>query len=409
MKETRSINLRGIVLSIDLDAYRTLSDYLQDIELRLPHDEKEDVMVDVESRVAELFQKGLFARNIQSVDIQMVRDVMTQIGNPSEFGSNKRPKVKNKNMSQNSGCSRAFGIAFKVILIIIGIWILFPVGAVVFALLMALMGIGLGFSVIPFAFINTLLFTPLQMVILVLCAVAVLVLPLVMIIHSTVSFVRTKHGPSARFWWITLILWCISIAGVFTSFGKFVKDNGGWHNVGQLIQRTYLDDDANASTEYRSLAPFNAITIAGPVDVSIQQGPFQDITVMSQTLNSVITEVKDSMLMIRYDNSQNLYAAIDITMPNLRSIEAVGTANVKINMELDSLDVRAIGSTEVESKGNIAYLHAEASMASEIEAKVTKSLWASASGASKISYIGSPKVIHKSETDVSKIKKEELQ
>ena len=42
MKETRTINLNGLVFHIDNDAYVALSGYLQDIELRLPADENGD-------------------------------------------------------------------------------------------------------------------------------------------------------------------------------------------------------------------------------------------------------------------------------------------------------------------------------------------------------------------------------
>ena len=56
MKETRTINLNGMIFHIDNDAYITLSGYLQDIELRLPTDEKKDVMADIEARIAELLQ-----------------------------------------------------------------------------------------------------------------------------------------------------------------------------------------------------------------------------------------------------------------------------------------------------------------------------------------------------------------
>ena len=61
MKETRTINLNGLVFHIDNDAYVALSGYLQDIELRLPADEKQEVMADIEARIAELLQSALFA------------------------------------------------------------------------------------------------------------------------------------------------------------------------------------------------------------------------------------------------------------------------------------------------------------------------------------------------------------
>ena len=50
MKITKNINLHGVVLTIDEDAYQLLKDYLVDIESRLPADEQKDVMDDIESQ-----------------------------------------------------------------------------------------------------------------------------------------------------------------------------------------------------------------------------------------------------------------------------------------------------------------------------------------------------------------------
>ena len=105
MNETRTINLNGMVYHIDHDAYQLLRDYLQDIEIRLPINDKKEVMEDIEARIAELFQKALFAKNVQVINIQMVQSIQSQIGEPAEFGPNRRPKVK-VDKSQNSGCGR---------------------------------------------------------------------------------------------------------------------------------------------------------------------------------------------------------------------------------------------------------------------------------------------------------------
>ena len=83
MKETRTINLNGLVYHIDYDAHHILHDYLQDIELRLPQDDRQEVMNDIEARIAELFQKALFAKNAQVVNLEMVNSVKSQIGDPS--------------------------------------------------------------------------------------------------------------------------------------------------------------------------------------------------------------------------------------------------------------------------------------------------------------------------------------
>ena len=59
MNETRTINLNGLVYHIDYDAYKCLQDYLSDIEQRLPQQDRQEVMADLEARIAELFQKAL--------------------------------------------------------------------------------------------------------------------------------------------------------------------------------------------------------------------------------------------------------------------------------------------------------------------------------------------------------------
>ena len=79
MKLTRNINLHGVVLTIDEDAYQALKDYLNDIEGRLPADEQKDVMEDLESRIAELLQSALFAQSAQVVTMSMIEDIERQV------------------------------------------------------------------------------------------------------------------------------------------------------------------------------------------------------------------------------------------------------------------------------------------------------------------------------------------
>ena len=145
MKETRTINLNGIVFHIDNDAYLALSNYLHDIELRLPSDDRKEVMNDLEARVAELFQSALFAKNVQVVDIEMVNTMESRIGKPSDFGENKRPVVKHR-PSDNQGCARSLGIALKVLLVLMALPFLFIFCIVAFSLLMALFGVSAGLA-----------------------------------------------------------------------------------------------------------------------------------------------------------------------------------------------------------------------------------------------------------------------
>ena len=140
MKETRTINLNGLVYHIDYDAYQLLRDYLHDIELRLPQDDRQEVMTDIEARIAELLQKALFAKNVQVVNVQMVQSIQEQIGAPSEFGPNRRPKVK-VDKSQNSGCGRVFSIVLNVILAILALPMIFVGLAILFAIVLSLFGV----------------------------------------------------------------------------------------------------------------------------------------------------------------------------------------------------------------------------------------------------------------------------
>jgi hypothetical protein len=137
MKETRTINLNGLVYHIDYDAYQLLRDYLHDIELRLPQEDRQEVIADIEARIAELLQKALFAKNMQVVNIEIVNSVKMQIGQPSEFGPNARPKVK-VDKSQNSGCGRVFSIVLNVILAILALPMIFIGLTILLAIVLSL-------------------------------------------------------------------------------------------------------------------------------------------------------------------------------------------------------------------------------------------------------------------------------
>ncbi|MGA1340537.1 MAG: hypothetical protein ACO30S_03635, partial [Flavobacteriaceae bacterium] len=60
MNKTININLGGLVFYIDEDAYQQLKNYLGAIERSLSSSEgKEEIIADIESRIAELFNEKL--------------------------------------------------------------------------------------------------------------------------------------------------------------------------------------------------------------------------------------------------------------------------------------------------------------------------------------------------------------
>ncbi|MDU1905575.1 MAG: PspC domain-containing protein [Dysgonomonas sp.] len=80
MKKVIEVNIGGINFNIEDDAYMRLKSYLTDFEASLPNKEDaREIMEDVESRVAELFQKEIKYPN-QVVDMNAVNSVIACLG-----------------------------------------------------------------------------------------------------------------------------------------------------------------------------------------------------------------------------------------------------------------------------------------------------------------------------------------
>ena len=225
MKLTRNINLHGVVLNIDDDAYQLLKEYLADIESRLPKDERQDVMDDLESRIAELLRAALFDHKYESVTLDMVRAVRTRIGEPNEFGENKRPVIKPERISRQ-GIGRVLTIVLKAILIIIAIQILFPVLMVAFGLLMGFFGLSIGgMALVPALGLELLGGSVGWTWVLCLSIIAAIGLPIYMIVHWIVKWSREHKHPSLRFWVITILIWLLSLGGLAASAVKTLAVN----------------------------------------------------------------------------------------------------------------------------------------------------------------------------------------
>ncbi len=85
MKQTYSINLGGMVFNIDDDAYFELKEYLHQIEIHFANaEERREIIADIESRIAELFQEVLKGSK-QVIDLGDLRKVKSTLGNPEEI------------------------------------------------------------------------------------------------------------------------------------------------------------------------------------------------------------------------------------------------------------------------------------------------------------------------------------
>jgi len=85
MKKTIKINLNGIIFNIDDDAYEKLKSYLDTISRYFSNkQESKEIIDDIESRIAELFQERVSAEN-QVITLSIVNEVIDIMGNPEDI------------------------------------------------------------------------------------------------------------------------------------------------------------------------------------------------------------------------------------------------------------------------------------------------------------------------------------
>ena len=452
MNETRTINLNGLVYHIDIDAYKCLHDYLDDIEQRLPQEDRQEVMADIEARVAELFQKALFAKNVQVVTIQIVQSVKEQIGAPLEFGPNRRPKVK-VDKSQNDGCRRMFSIALNVVLAILALPVIVFGLIVLCALVFTLLGVTVaGTTVGAIAPFSPVLAGVLMegngavILLLLLALLLIVVLPIVMIVHTIVTYMRTRRGPKARFWWITILFWVASV--IFWS-ASLVRFYHAYEHAPQLLRTMSLDDfdmdDAGVATSVLQLEAYHSVELRGAAELHLSHAAVPSTTLTTNMLQSIVTgednwmaEVRDSVLYIDVTTQMPLDEVMldfAIASPELRKITIYGASKIEtidgqlftqpslaldlngaaqadLALNVQTLTIDAKGASQLELSGTadevhvtiagpgeleaedlvVQTMHINCLGASKAEVNVVSELWAQAAGASKISYKGTPRI-----------------
>ena len=100
MKKTMTINLGGFVFNIDEDAYSKLQQYLSDLGRHFSEEEKEEIMRDIEARIAELFTSRLVNRNV--VEMKDVEEVIAVMGQPSQFEDGDETKKEGRTTTTNA-------------------------------------------------------------------------------------------------------------------------------------------------------------------------------------------------------------------------------------------------------------------------------------------------------------------
>jgi hypothetical protein len=274
----------------------------------------------------------------------------------------------------------------------------------------------------------------------------IVVLPIVMIVHTIVTFMRTRRGPKARFWWITILFWVASV--IFWS-ASLVRFYHAYEHAPQLLSAMTMDDfdvdDAGVATSALQLDAYHSVELRGAAQLHLSQAAVPSTTLTTNMLHSLVTgednwlaEVRDSVLYIDVTTQMSLdevmldfaiaspdlrkitvYGASKIemldgqtlTQPSLAldlngaaqaelhlhvqtlMIDAKGASQLELSGTADEVRVTIAGAGELEAEDLVAQtLHINCAGASKAEVNVVRELWAQAAGASKITYKGAPQI-----------------
>lgn len=86
MNKTVTANIGGFVFNIDEQAYESLQKYLRAIRNQMPQDCIEEVMQDIELRIAEIFREKLNELKREVINVSDVDTVISIMGEPEAYG-----------------------------------------------------------------------------------------------------------------------------------------------------------------------------------------------------------------------------------------------------------------------------------------------------------------------------------
>lgn len=101
MKKAININLGGFIFFIDEDAFARLEQYQSSLKNKFSkEEEQEEIIQDIEYRMAELFKEKLKESKLESVNIEIINAAIHQLGEADEIedssDSNKQETIKYK-------------------------------------------------------------------------------------------------------------------------------------------------------------------------------------------------------------------------------------------------------------------------------------------------------------------------
>ena len=190
-----------------------------------------------------------------------------------------------------------------------------------------------------------------------------------------------------------------------------------------------LAASAQAADESRTLAPFRAIAVTGPIDLKVDAGKEQSVRISgsNEFLGRVRTIVKDGELRIDYPGKANKTSdggRIVVTVPTLVKCMVEGAGEVDIDhLNEERVDLQFQGAGHLSAKGKTKWLRLKAQGVGHVDTKELKSertdvnfegigevsihasqtLNAVVRGLGNVVYYGHPKTLNKSASGLGNI------
>jgi len=133
---------------------------------------------------------------------------------------------------------------------------------------------------------------------------------------------------------------------------------------------------AYAAEQVRTAPPFTAISVQGPISVTVDAGAPQSLTVRGSDkfLKGLVSEVVNGELRLRMLDKKftttNDDQRIIISMPELRAFSAEGAGDIKLNkIRGERLDVNYRGAASMGINGSVKNFKMRAEGVGEVDAK----------------------------------------
>lgn len=133
---------------------------------------------------------------------------------------------------------------------------------------------------------------------------------------------------------------------------------------------------AHAAEQVRTAPPFTAISVQGPISVTVDAGAPQSLTVRGSDkfVKGLVSEVVNGELRLRMLDKNftttNSDQRIVISMPELRAFSAEGAGEIKLNkIRGERLDVNYRGAASMGINGSVKNFRMRAEGVGEVDAK----------------------------------------